>query len=150
MFQFGQCALDVLARGFPLRAVHQRAGADEPPVRTPGDSHHHLQIPHQFHRGWRCRRRWTGLSLRFQKQMRLFQNPLTDARSGITPGGIDLSGLTAGESMLGEPLGHALAVLEADARHGDQILHRRMSRDSVRTHFLLNAFGKQFHQGQPP
>ena len=150
MFQFGQCALDVLARGFPLRMVHQRAGADEPPVRTPGDGHHHLQIAHQFQRRRRRGRRGAGLFPRFQKQMRLFQNPLTDSRRGVAPCGIELSGLTAGASMLRQSLGHALAVLDADARHRRQVFHRGMGRDSAHAYFLLNAFGKQFHQGQPP
>lgn len=150
MFQFLQRALDVLARGFQLRVVHQRSGAGEPPAGTPGDGHHHLQIPHQFHRGRRCRRRWTGLFLRFEKHLRFLENPLPDARRGIAPSGIDLSGLTASKSMLGEPLGHALAVIKADARHRGQILHRHVGRDGACAHFLLNAFGKQFHQSQPP
>lgn len=150
MFQFGQCAPDLLARGFQLRAVHQRTCAGEPPVRTPGDSHHHLQIPHQFQRRRCCRRRGTGLFLRFQKQLRLFENPLTDSRRGIAPGRVELSGLTAGASMPGQSPGHTLAVLETDARHRRQILHRRVGRDGAHAYFLLNAFGKQFHQGQPP
>jgi len=57
MFQFLTRALDLVARGFQLLAVHQRPGARKPAAGPPGDRQDHLQIPHQFHGrrsvGWR-------------------------------------------------------------------------------------------------
>ena len=148
-FQFGQCALNVLARGVQLLRVHQRAGAGKLPVRTPGDGHHHLQIPHQFQWRRRSRRRGACLFLRFQKQMRFFENPPADTRRGIAPGGVKLSGLTARASMLGQSLGHALAVAHVGARHRHENLHRHMSCNLPAADLLLHRFGQLPGQSQP-
>jgi hypothetical protein len=86
--------------------------------------------------------------LRFQKQLRLLENPLADGGRGFSPSGIQLPCLSAAESVLGQHLRHALAVFEAKARHGHQKLHGHMGRDSAAAHLLLHAFGKQFHQCQ--
>lgn len=147
IFQLVERALNVLARGLQLRTIHQRGGAPEPPAGPPGDRHRHLQIPHQFHP--RRRRGRTGLFLRFQKQVRLFQNPLPDTRCGIAPGRVDLPGLTGSELARGKPGGHALAVAQALARHRHQILHRHMRGDGALANFLLDTFRKQIHQRQP-
>lgn len=88
--------------------------------------------------------------MRFQKQMRFFKNPLPDARRGIAPGGVDLSCLTAGESMLCQPLGHALAVGRVGARHRDQVFHRYVRGDLAVAHALLYGFGNLVHQRQSP
>lgn len=140
-------ALDLALQLGALEAIHLHGGTRQAPVGPEGDGHDHFQIAqHGRDRGaW-----WSGLALplRFQKQQRLFHNPLADRRGSVTPGGIQLLSLPAGEAMLGQGGGHALAVLGAGSRHRNQALHRHVSRDRARPHLLLDAFRKEFHQSQ--
>jgi len=88
------------------------------------------------------------LPLRFQKQLRLLQNPLAEGWRSVSPRGIKLSGFAAAEAVRGQGLGHALAVLGTGPRHRHQKLHRYVGRDGAAAYLLLHAFRKQFHQGQ--
>ena len=89
------------------------------------------------------------LPLRFQKQLRLFQNPLPDGGRSVPPGGIQLPGLAAGEVVGTQRFRQALAVFRAGTRHRHQILHRHVSGEGAVTNLLLDAGGKQFDQRQP-
>ncbi len=90
-----------------------------------------------------------ALPLRFEKQLRLFENPLPNGSRGASPGRIQLPGFPAGEAVGGQRGGEPLAVLGAGARHRHQELHRHLSRDRALAHLLLHALGKQLDQGQP-
>jgi hypothetical protein len=52
--------------------------------------------------------------------------------------------------MLGEDRRHPLAVLQALARHGHQKLQRHLRQDLALAHLLLDRFGQNLHQRQPP
>jgi len=84
----------------------------------------------------------------FEKQLGRIQNPLTHRSRRIAPGGIKLSGLTAGEPMFGKRFGHAPTVSEMDARHRRQIFHRHMRGNLSSSNALLHGFRKLLDQSQ--
>jgi hypothetical protein len=88
------------------------------------------------------------LPLRFQPQFGLLKNALAGLTGSIAPGGIQLAGLPRIAMLLGEYLGHPLAVVQTHARHRDEKLHGHMRGDSPLAHLLLNAFRKQVDQSQ--
>lgn len=144
-------ALRVVPRLVPLRAIHVRSRAGQPPGGPAQDRRRHLQIAQQF--AGRCGRRFRlRLPLRFQPQFRLLKNALAGLSGSIAPGGIKLTGLPRVAMLLGEYLGHPLAIVQTDARGAlwarDQKLHGHMRGDSPLAHLLLNAFRKQVDQSQ--
>jgi hypothetical protein len=52
--------------------------------------------------------------------------------------------------LLGEHRGHALAGIQAVARHRHQNLHRQVRADLAFAHLLLDGLRQQFHQRQTP
>jgi hypothetical protein len=150
VFQFPARAPNLLARGLQLIGVHQWRGAREPAAGPPADRRHHLQVPHQFHRRRRLRRRGIGRLPRFQIQLGIFQNPPAHAWGGITPCAVNLTGLPGGELARGKRRGHTLAIGQADTRHRRQTFHCQVRGNHARPHLLLDPSGKQFHQRQPP
>jgi len=72
---------------FALAAIHLHRGVRQSPVGTVGDGDHHLEIAQQFGDG-RRRRSELALPLRFEKQLRLFENPLPEGRRSASPSGI--------------------------------------------------------------
>jgi len=141
-------ALDLVVQLPALRAIYFNRGSSQSPVGSADDGYRYVEVAHQ--RSHPISRRGIGftLTLCFQKQLRLLQNPLADGGRGFSPSGIQLPRLSAAESVLGQHLRHALAVLEAKACHRHQEPHGHMGRDSAAAHLLLHAFGKQFHQCQ--
>jgi hypothetical protein len=133
--------LDLVVQLPALRAIYFNRGSSQSPVGSADDGYRYVQVAHQ--RSHPISRRWIGftLPLRFQKQLRLLQNPLADGRRGFSPSGIQLPRLSAAESVLGQRLCHALAGFEARARHWHQKLHGHMGRDGAAAHVLLHAFG---------
>ncbi len=101
------------------------------------DGRYHLQITQQFQE-WRghCGLRFP---LHLQKQLGLFEETLSDLGRGLTPGGIQLPGLPAGELVPHEGRGHLLAVFQAATRHWHQILHCHLRRELARSYLLLHA-----------
>jgi hypothetical protein len=140
--------INLLSQLSALLVIQFDRGSSQPPIGPVADRHHHPQIAGQFGNG-RRRRLGLALPLGFQKQLRLFQNPLADGRRSVSPGGIQLTGFAAGQPMRGQPLGHALAVFQADSCYRYQKLHRRMGRDRTATHLLLHALRKLIDKRQP-
>jgi hypothetical protein len=83
------------------------------------------------------------LPLRFQEQFGLFENALPYLGRCLSPGGIQLPGLPAGELVSGEPCGHRSTVFQAAVRHRHQILHRHLGRNLAGAHLLLHTFRKK-------
>ena len=81
----------------------------------------------------------------FEEQLGMLQNAFAGDRPAFAPGSIELAGLARIASMLGKDGGHAQAVVQADARCGDQKLHGYLRRDLAGAHLLLNRFREQFH-----
>jgi hypothetical protein len=110
------------------------------------DGRDHLQIAQQFLK----RGSYGGLCfpVHLQKQLWLFEQTRPDLRRGLTPGGIQLPGLAAGEFVPREGRGHLLAVFQAATRHRHQVLHRYLRGDLARSHLLLHALRQKLHQGQ--
>src|ERR1035441_5786586 len=82
--------------------------------------------------------RW--LPLRFQKQFRLGEDALADHARAVPPGGIELPSLPRVAMVLDESGGHLRALLQADARHWDEVLHGQLRGDLAFAHLLLDDF----------
>jgi hypothetical protein len=131
-----------------LLGIDFHTGAGQTSIRSVCDGPHDLQIAQQR----RDRRHWFlrwALTLRLQKQLRLFNKTLADRGCSIAPDVIELPGFSAGEMVQGHNLSHARAVLGIRSRHGHQILHGHMGRDRSLAYLLLHRLGKQPHQCQP-
>ena len=143
-------AFDLALRCFALLAIHIRGNRA---CQAPGGAVHnrcrHLQIAQEFG-GRRCTRFRFRLPLRFEKQLGLVEKALPDHRRGAAPGGIQLPGLPGVAVMLGEGRGHPLAVLQVDARHRHQILHRHVRGEFALAHLLLDGLRQKLDQRQPP
>ena len=110
------------------------------------DGRDHLQVTQQFlKRGGHCGLRFP---LYLQKQVCSFKETLSDLGRRLAPGGIQLSGLPAGELVPRESLRHLLAVFQAATRHRHQILHRHLRGDLARSYLLLHAVRQKLNQGQ--
>ena len=143
-------AIDLIPGGLALPGIQfHRNGARQPPLRAIHDGHHHLQIAQQFGSS-RGRDFLLGWPLRFEKQLRLFEDALADRGRALAPGGIQKAGLTRITVMLTEDRRHSLAVLQALARHRHQILQGYLCRDLALAHLLLNRFWQNLYQCQPP
>ena len=141
-------ALDLLPCAVALGSIEfgcLRAG--EPPMGPIHNRRDHLQVADQF--GGGLGRRFL-LPLRFEKQRRIVQNPLANRGRSPTPGAIQLPGFACIAVMLSKDRGHALAGLQALARHRHQKLHRHLRRDLSFPHLLLDRLRQQFRQRQPP
>jgi hypothetical protein len=142
--------LDLPSRRFALVAVHlhcPRAG--QSPMGAVHDRGRHLQIAQQSAGpcGGSFRFRWP---LGFEKQLGLVKKALADHGRGVAPGGIQLPGLPCIAVMLSERGGHSLAVLQVDARHRHQKLHRHVGGDFALAHLLLEGLRQKVDQRQPP
>jgi hypothetical protein len=142
-------AVDIAPRLLALRAIQVRRSGGQSPTGPLGDCHQHFQIAHQFF-CWGGR--WFGLwlPLRFQKQLGLRENALASFARAIAPAGVQLRGLSGIAMEFGERRSHLPAVLQTHARHGCEKLHRHVRGDLAVAHLLLNDFGQQFDQRQPP
>jgi hypothetical protein len=112
-------ALDLALHLDALRTIHLDGGAGQSPVGPAGQCQHHIQIAQQF---GNSRRQRIGLGrgsgpLHFKKQLRLFQQPLTNGRRRVSPRGVPLSGFAAGEAVRSHRLGHAPAVFQTGTRY---------------------------------
>ena len=131
-------AIDLAPRLFALCVVHPGRRAGQPTGGAVQDRRGDLQIAHQLG-GRRLGDGWLHLPLRFEEQLRLFENAGSELRRALPPGGIQLPGLPGVEPMPRQGRRHPLAVVQADARHRHQILHRHVRRDPALAHLLLDA-----------
>jgi hypothetical protein len=137
----------LLRRGTLLGIQLRCRPAGQPPVGAVHDRRHHLQIADQFGGG-----PWWGflLSLGFEKQCGIVQDALADRSRSVPPSGIQLAGFARIAVPLRKDRRHALAGLQALARHRHQKLHRHLPPDLALAHLLLHDLRQQFHQCQPP
>lgn len=108
---------DLLADCLALLWIHfhgRRAG--QSPMRAVHNCRHHLQIANQLGAG-RWRSFLPRLPLGFEKQPGILQNALADRRRASAPSPVQLPGFLRIAVLLGEDRRHALAVLQALARH---------------------------------
>jgi hypothetical protein len=107
-------------------------------------SHHrggHIEIAQQRSRR-SCLFRFP---LCFEEQLGMLQNAFAGDRPAFAPRSIELASFARVASMLGKDGGHAQAVVQADARRGNQKLYGHLCRDLAGTHLLLDCFREQFH-----
>jgi hypothetical protein len=145
--QFPARAFDPTLRLFLLPAIHLRQSCGEPPAGAMQDGQRHFQFAIQGRRGRLGGRR---LPLRLQKQFRLGQDAFADHTRAVPPGGIELSSLPRVAMVLDESGSHLRALLQADARHWDEVLHGQLRGDLAFAHLLLDGFRQQLHQRQAP
>jgi hypothetical protein len=89
------------------------------------------------------------LLLRFQKQLRLGQNPLARLLgSGVAPSVVEQRGLPRGPVLFGEDLRHSQAMFHVEARHGSQIPHGDLRGNVAMADLLLHCFRQCVHQRQ--
>jgi len=110
--------------------------------RAAGDRDDLIEIA--FQRGFY----WLPWPLRFHKQCRLGENPLTGNAFGVAPGVVELRGLPRGPMLLREDLRHALALFLIDSRRGRQVSHGDLRGDTALADLLLYRFRQCFHQRQ--
>jgi len=146
--EFPACVGDVALGGVLLCRAHLRQRFRQPAPGAPQNGHGHFQITLECGRLSCLRRRCP--SLRFEKQLRRGEQALADRPRTVPPGGIQLAGFSRLAVELSECRGHPLAVVQADAGHRHQILHRHLCRDFALPHELLNRLRQQFHQRQTP
>lgn len=139
-----------MAGGVELRGVHEGCGLPPVPARAGGDRLDHLQVAEELGgRRARCRvLRPLAFSIGLQEQCRLIEDSLAYQRGSIPPGGIQLARFASAEFELREDRGHALADLDADARHRHQELHRDLGSDLSLAHSLLNRIGQELDQSE--
>lgn len=130
-----------------LPRIEGHCGAQQAPVLPARDGYQHLQIAQQL--GDQGRGRIGGvLPLHFQKQLGVFQDPLSNRSRGVSPSGIQLPRFATVEVVLRKRFGHALAVLGAGTCHRHQELRCYLSRDRTRTHLLLHALREPLYKRQ--
>ena len=115
--EFMARVFDLLLRLFQLLAVHLRERYDEPPVGALHDGGRHFQIARERGGLGGGRRLW--LPLRFQKQLRRVEDALAHHARAFAPSRVDLPGFAGSTMMRGESGGHAFAIVQVDARHGN-------------------------------
>lgn len=128
----------VLRGLFPLRLFRLAI------QRTPRDGGDLIQIAFE-----RCFP-WLPLPLlRFEKQLRLGENPLTRLLgSGVAPRTVEHCGAARGPVALREDHRHPLAMFHAASRHRSQIPHGDLRGDAAFAHLLLHRFRQGVHQRQ--
>jgi len=131
-----------------LRRAHLRQCFRQPAAGTPQNGGGHFQIALERGRLGCFRRRRSPL--RFEKQLRRSEQALAHRPRTVPPGGIELPGFPRLAVMLREGRGHPFAVIQTDAGHRHQILHRNLCRHFALAHELLNRLRQQFHQRQAP
>ena len=78
------------------------------------------------------------------------KNAIPNNARAFAPGPVKLRSLSLIAALTGKYRGHPFAILRAEPRCRDQILHRCLRRDLPFSHLLLDPFRQQFHQRQPP
>jgi hypothetical protein len=141
-------AFDIAPRFFHLRPLHLRqclrttAGAAE-------NGRHRFQFAKKRRR-FGGNGLWLTVAQCFEEQFRRVGNAFANGRRAIAPGGIELSGFAGIGAESDERRGHALAVVQAGARHGHQKLHGDVRPELSFANLPLDGFGQKFGQRQSP
>ena len=142
-------ALDLMPRGFRLLGIQLRgSSARQSPLCACHNRHYHLQIAQQFGSGFGGSF-LLRLSLRFEEQLGIVQNPFAYSGRAFAPRTIQLAGFPCIAVVLGEDRRYPLAILQALACHRHQKLQRHLRQNLAFAHLLLNGFWQNFHQCQP-
>jgi hypothetical protein len=145
--KFGQDVIELVAHLGALFPIHhsQFGGSpQEPSVGPTNNRRHDFQIAQQFlHRAGRRSR--FDFPLGFEKQLRLFQNPLSHLGRCLSPSGIQLPSLPVRQLVPDYGSRQPLTILPAGTCHRHQVFHGYLRRDLAGAHLLLHAFRNQFH-----
>lgn len=135
--EFPARILDAALRLLLLPGIHLRQGGAEPAADTLQQGDGHVQIPLQRHsRQVRFHLRWLLCS---QEQLRLLENAVAHDAGPFAPRRIKSCCLPGVTMMLHPTGGHSFAILGADARDRNQILHRELCRNRPLANVLLNC-----------
>lgn len=151
--QAGEVGQGLLRGARQLRALLRRERArrlGEAPQRAARDGSEQIEILEQLLRGQWRRRLVLHLSVGLEKQERLGEHTRTQARRALTPGPVELSYFLGAQLVAGDGGTQDRTSLFVGARHGQQVLHGRVSPDLALPHVFLNAGRELLHQAQPP
>jgi hypothetical protein len=136
--EVGDGLIDAVLRFFPLGLVHERSALAPAPLAAASQSPHHIEISQQTPGGIRRHRLLRELTSRLQEQQRLLDHTAPPRGRGVSPRGVEVPDL-AGRQLLFRHRGRqGLAVAPIGARHGQQVLHRRVGRDAAVTYSFLH------------
>lgn len=149
-----------VGQGLPRRARHLRAlrGRErarrrgEAPQRAARDGAEQVEILEQLLRGrdhW-SRRLVLHLPARLEEEERLGEHTRTQGRRALAPGRVELPYFLGAQLVAGDGRTEDGTRLWVGARHGQQVLHGRVSPNLALPHVLLNRCGELLHQAQPP
>jgi hypothetical protein len=142
--------LDLPAHRLALRVIHLGCSSpSQSPAGAADEGGGHLQIAPQSGGPGRGGG-WFRWRLSFEKQLGLVEKALAGQGRAVTPGGIQLPGLSRVAVMLSEHGGHPLAVVQADARDRHQKFHGHVGGELALAHLLLDGLRQKIDQGQPP
>jgi hypothetical protein len=142
--------LDLPAHRLALRVIHLGCSSpSQSPTGAAEEGGGHLQIALQGGGPGGGNLRFGG-RLGFEKQVGLVEKALAGQGRAVTPGGIQLPGLSRVAVMLSEHGGHPLAVVQADARDRHQKFHGHVGGELALAHLLLEGLRQKIHQGQAP
>ena len=132
-----------------LVKIHGIGGLAPLPQGSPCDRSGKVQIPQQLlGRPKRNRFHFFELAPGAEKKLRVFEHSLSDGRKSRAPGRVELAHLLSGELVPGNRFSEALAVFALGARHGHEILHRRMRSYLAATNSLLDGIGQLTNERQ--
>lgn len=149
-----------VGQGLLRRARHLRAllgqerarGRGEAPQRAARHGSEQIEILEQLLRGRDQRSRPLVLHLpaRLEEQERFSEHTRTQGRRALAPGRVELPYFLRAQLVAGNGRAKDCTRLSVGARHGQEVLHGRVSPNLALPHLLLNRRGELLHQTQPP
>lgn len=79
----------------------------------------------------------------------MFEKALAHRWRALAPGGVELACLARAPALARERRRHPLAVINAGARHGHEVLHGHVRGDLSLAHLLLDRLRQDLHERQP-
>jgi hypothetical protein len=89
------------------------------------------------------------LTLGAEEELRILKDAPLHVRRAVSPGPVQVRDLAALQVVLRDGLGQQKAVVSSRPRHGHQVLHRRLGRDTTRTDVRLYSKRKVVDEGKP-
>jgi len=144
------CLLEASPHLLSLLRLHDTGSFSPPPLDSPSQSSHEIEIPQQLLRGTHRRGMlFFQLPLRPQEKLRVLHDPAPHVPGPLAPGPDEIADLAAGEAVLRDRLCERLAVLALATRQRHQVLDRRLRRDHTAADVFLDRSGQDLHQRQP-